>query len=634
MTHQLITHKITDENGQAIINYTHTGDNVKIIASCGDNISNFITLPNNQSTNVTTIIQQPKEGILYLVDENMNQLYSPYDENGNLNKTKCLAYIKENNYIPLPAQYLSNGTWQDYPAGIYNWYLYYKGNDEYDEQILPITIEIINNTNNIVLSTNKNIISYGENILLSAIITDANNQPLSNKIINFKINNNTIGTDTSNNNGIATLLYTPQQMGNINITASSQEQESNICEIEVCLFYATTQDIIQWDTKTSGSNRFKVSDYSIDTDFYSVEFKGINTQVAIGNENDWVFACNIGLENNQLYTHNSSGTVNTEQNIFNNSTINDIWRVEVDGTNINVYKNNIIMLTRTDRKVSYPKTIRIYPDSTANFIDYIKINNIKSNIPSNININVDNNIVSKYHHDTCMIVATVTNAQNEPLNNQEIIFYQDNNIISTESTNSSGQAYCEYIANGLGDITLTANTDNNIISNNIDIEDCIYANIQQHDETRNGTTIFPLINNDIISDLPSTYTIEFDMKSSTPPTNGNEQRIYWCPRTLWTGNSQPTLGAFVGYSYRTKLEAGKRLNGTTDESNSKTVTPTEWAKIKIENQGSNKFYFYHNDDYYTWWTITGSTNYSEWVFGEILWSDTTFSVKNIKIKPY
>ena len=124
------------------------------------------------------------------------------------------------------------------------------------------------------------------------------------------------------------------------------------------------------------------------------------------------------------------------------------------------------------------------------------------------------------------------------------------------------------------------------------------------------------------------------MKSSTPPTNGNEQRIYWCPTTLWTGNSQPSLGAFVGYAYGTKLEAGKRLNGTTDESNSKTVTSTEWAKIKIENQGSNKFYFYHNDDYYTWWTITGSTNYSEWVFGEILWSDTTFSVKNIKIKPY
>ena len=80
------------------------------------------------------------------------------------------------------------------------------------------------------LSSSENSIDYGESIVLTATLlasyddTSANNVDLktgeiTGATIQFKQGNTVIGTGITNNNGVATLTYTPTTTGTLNITA-------------------------------------------------------------------------------------------------------------------------------------------------------------------------------------------------------------------------------------------------------------------------------------------------------------------------------------------------------------------------------------------------------------------------------
>lgn len=83
----------------------------------------------------------PSGVILNLLDENYNQLYSPFDVNGNEIKTRCSVVVGETDAIPLPANY-SNNSYTDFNEGTYNWFFKYDGNDYYTEKIIPHTVKI------------------------------------------------------------------------------------------------------------------------------------------------------------------------------------------------------------------------------------------------------------------------------------------------------------------------------------------------------------------------------------------------------------------------------------------------------------------------------------------------------------
>ena len=81
------------------------------------------------------------------------------------------------------------------------------------------------------LSSSENSIDYGESIVLTATLlasyddTSANNVDLktgeiTGATIQFKQGNTVIGTGITNNNGVATLTYTPTTTGTLNITAN------------------------------------------------------------------------------------------------------------------------------------------------------------------------------------------------------------------------------------------------------------------------------------------------------------------------------------------------------------------------------------------------------------------------------
>lgn len=92
---------------------------------------------------IADIIGLPDNATLSLTDAQNNQLYSPFDVNGNYEKTACTAETTNTKIaIPLPAQY-NGDLWTDYPTGTYNWKLCYHGDDLYEAKDYPLVIQIV-----------------------------------------------------------------------------------------------------------------------------------------------------------------------------------------------------------------------------------------------------------------------------------------------------------------------------------------------------------------------------------------------------------------------------------------------------------------------------------------------------------
>lgn len=92
---------------------------------------------------IADITGLPDNATLSLTDAQNNQLYSPFDVNGNYKKTACTVETTNTKIaIPLPAQY-NGDLWTDYPAGTYNWKLRYHGDDLYEAKDYPLVIQIV-----------------------------------------------------------------------------------------------------------------------------------------------------------------------------------------------------------------------------------------------------------------------------------------------------------------------------------------------------------------------------------------------------------------------------------------------------------------------------------------------------------
>ena len=184
-------------------------------------------------------------------------------------------------------------------------------------------------------------------------------------------------------------------------------------------------------------------------------------------------------------------------------------------------------------------------------------------------------------------------------------------------------------------LSITAECES-VTSNTVSVEDCIYYNPTETSVTRSGTTIYGYWNSGRFSNLPSTYYVEFDMKSSTAPSSNSEQRIFWCPTNQWPDSgSQPANALIIGYAYKSgmKIEYGKRLSGTTSSTFNISASVNNWDTIKIEKVNtSGRCDFYINGTYRDYYTFTNMDSYSEFAITYIMWSNTTFSIRNIKIK--
>lgn len=110
-----------------------------------DSRSGFIFQKSNYTTTYIAVETTgiPTGARLYLVDENSNKLYSPYDTNGRKVTTECYITVGETDIIPLPARFNNAlSSYTNFNAGAYNWKLKFYGDDCYLPNEIPLTITI------------------------------------------------------------------------------------------------------------------------------------------------------------------------------------------------------------------------------------------------------------------------------------------------------------------------------------------------------------------------------------------------------------------------------------------------------------------------------------------------------------
>ena len=247
---------------------------------------------------------------------------------------------------------------------------------------IAVTLNVVSVPNSIILTGTKSILSKydNESCDLIATVYDEDDNPLEDVSVTFTVNDEIVDTVMTNEDGEAEYSYVAEGVGDIEVGAYVTDRILLIqtYSIEDCDGYFVTSQIGNWNNKTQGSDTFKLSDYETPVSNYSIEWKinHLGIQLAVGSQSEWVFAVqsdsSTSTTPNTLYTHTSSGEVSTNRpSVF---TANDIIRVEIqsDGT-IRFYRNDNLILTKTNCKINYARNLRIYRYNYYSYIDYIKI---------------------------------------------------------------------------------------------------------------------------------------------------------------------------------------------------------------------------------------------------------------------
>ena len=228
------------------------------------------------------------------------------------------------------------------------------------------------------VASTKDILSYAdsESATLTATLLD-NNVAVAGETLSYVIKHGTTtistGSDTTDTNGEISFTYSATGVGDVTVEVDYDSLLQETFVIEDCDYYADSTKISTWNNVSSDGTQFKVSTYSIGLSNFSVEmkFNTIDAQIMVGNQSTWLGGISLANTPYYLYTHSSSGGTVTDT--ISNPVTSDVWRIEVEGTTIRLYRNDKLYITKTNCKVDYPKTLRLYPQGKSASVDYVKV---------------------------------------------------------------------------------------------------------------------------------------------------------------------------------------------------------------------------------------------------------------------
>lgn len=311
------------------------------------------------------------------------------------------------------------------------------------------------------------------------------------------------------------------------------------------------------------------------------------------------------------------------------------------GATINIYHNGVLIgtaITNQNGEYNYEYnnidvigTYDVYCtfSGTSNYeaCESNKNSLIVSDAPSVFELTTTKEILSKHHNDTAILSVNYVTGASISIYNAS-----DDSFIGNMIEGSNGVYTYTYSSTGGGDITVYAKAGNNSTDNTITLEDCYYyvGGEQSITRTSNWYGIFNT-DKDITIETGIDYEITFQMKTSTTPSSNAEHRVFWTPSIYYYGGSQPTNAVFWGYA-TSYLQFGKRLTNASS-SVTKSTTIGQWSDWKITKSKSNdRYYAYISGVYWDYYTVDTIGSYTSWKLHYILWSDTTLTLKDVKIK--
>lgn len=154
----------------------------------------------------------------------------------------------------------------------------------------------------------------------------------------------------------------------------------------------------------------------------------------------------------------------------------------------------------------------------------------------------------------------------------------------------------------------------------------LYANVDEHTNNHTFETIASWIKN-----LPENFELSVDLFSSGL-VEQQEQRLYLCASSTYTGNGQPNQAVWVGFNRAYAAEYGVRNNNSDWHRVSISNAHTQYHTFKIIRQ-SSIYKYYINGTLMGTLNYSNLSNYDDFTLCWVNWASSyTFKFKNLKLK--
>lgn len=175
-----------------------------------------------------------------------------------------------------------------------------------DDSSTPIPV-----VNSVTLSTDKTILSAfdSENVNLTATVLDNNNQPLSDISVEFFKDNTSLGSVDTNNNGVATKIYSAIGSGELTFKAVVDNIEDELTIVDA-KFYASN-NAIDLQTTTFDNRNVAFFDYAIqynDTVYFKFNTKPTHCLIGIGSSSQSGLVWEFNTNSTKCHRNYSSGS--------------------------------------------------------------------------------------------------------------------------------------------------------------------------------------------------------------------------------------------------------------------------------------------------------------------------------------
>ena len=340
---------------------------------------------------------------------------------------------------------------------------------EKENSVTPVVSEPYS----ISLSASKYILSEHDTdtCVLTAIVTDENNDACSNQSVVFTSDTTVLGTTTTDSNGVATLNYNSQGNGDIFITANINDLYSNSILIEDCQYYNDGSTVTGLDVKSGVSCSSDGEWITITTSTSGEKF--VYPPVCYTGSDNWEvsFKCKTSSYTNQAfglqmencgtttysgdsqytsYSGSSFGNCmgagnKTYSNLSDNDKltfkrIDGYWRLYVnDATEV---FNRQYTWSNSRVPGFYTNKSRIQRLKELKY-KLIRSYNLTINVPTSILLNTEQTFT-----------GVLTDNSNNPCINQNVNLVIDNVIVDTQRTNNNGLVTFNYTPSSVGSISV------------------------------------------------------------------------------------------------------------------------------------------------------------------------------------
>ena len=544
---------------------------------------------------------------------------------------------------------------------------------------------------NISLIADTYSFNYGGSVTLTATVKDQHDQALSGQTVTFKNGSTSLGTGTTDSNGIATLTKSGLNAGSYSITAESGNVSSTAISIEVnklntvltldtpVLVYSDEFSVtgeltdsngngivgatvkLEWNDGTAHTNTAETTTggevifhrdapttiteygfklvYESSTNYNATESSQVN--VTVEKETS---VLNV--------TSPTSGAAITGSTFSVAGTLKDNDNTAMANKDVLVKLGTSTLSTlTTDSSGAFTGNVSSSGlsdgSNTLNFV-FVEDNyytgatqqvNVSKTSFDGISLSVDKSILSKVDNEYATLSAQLTiSGSPASISGQAVTFEvrksSDDSLVTTLSgdTNSSGIASVSYASQGVGDVKVQAFC-GSFVTEIFGVQDCSYYNTAE--VTRSSTNGSTIYDNSLSQALPSKCEISLDVWSNN--TSTGEHRFFIMPKTQYSsGTTQPQYAIYFDLLRNNQLGFGKRENNSSQSTGIDTqtgVTLQTYHTVKFVKDGTS-ISAYIDDSLKGTFTLSWIGDYSDYTVSMMRWSTGgTSKIKNVKFKP-